>query len=102
MRWVGLSEAKTATAHAHMRDRCRGWHSGVRYRDYFNGRDKPSNEYPLKNGVREGTAKHYHADSGALMGESEYKNGVRIGRYCRCYFGEGGALMQEGFYKEDK
>ena len=77
--------------------------TAVRYRDYFNGRDKPSNEYPLKNGVQKGTAKHYHADSGALMGESEYKNGVRIGRYCRCYFGEGGgALMQEGFYKADK
>ncbi len=76
--------------------------TAVRYRDYFDGRDKPSNEYPLKNGVREGTAKHYHADSGALMGESEYKNGVRDGRYRRYYFDEGGALKQEGFFKADK
>ena len=74
----------------------------VRYRDYFDGRDKPSNEYPLKNGVREGTAKHYHADSGALMGESEYKNDVRDGRYRRYYFDEGGTLNQEGTYKADK
>ena len=74
----------------------------VRYRDYFDGRDKPSNEYPLKNGVREGTAKHYHSDSGALMGESEYKNDVRDGRYRRYYFDEGGALKQEGFFKADK
>ena len=76
--------------------------TAVRYRDYFDGRDKPSNEYPLKNGVREGTAKHYHADSGALMGESEYKAGVRDGRYRRYYFDEGGALKQEGTYKADK
>ena len=76
--------------------------TAVRYRDYFDGRDKPSNEYPLKNGVREGTAKHYHADSGALMGESEYKNDVRDGRYRRYYFDEGGALKQEGVFKADK
>ena len=76
--------------------------TAVRYRDYFDGRDKPSNEYPLKNGIREGTAKHYHADSGALMGESEYKNGVRDGRYRRYYFDEGGALKQEGIFKADK
>ena len=47
--------------------------TAVRYRDYFDGRDKPSNEYPLKNGFCEGTAKHYHADSGALMGEANTK-----------------------------
>ena len=76
--------------------------TAVRYRDYFDGRDKPSNEYPLKNGVREGTAKHYHADSGALMGESEYKAGVRDGRYRRYYFDEGGALKQEGIFKADR
>lgn len=76
--------------------------TAVRYRDYFDGRDKPSNEYPLKNGVREGTAKHYHADSGALMGESEYKNDVRDGRYRRYYFDEGGALKQEGIFKADR
>ena len=71
----------------------------MRYRDYFDGKDKPSNEYLLKNGVREGTAKHYHADSGALMGESEYKNGVRDGRCRRYYFDEGGVLMQEAFLR---
>ena len=76
--------------------------TAVQYRDYFDGRDKPSNEYPLKNGVRDGTAKHYHADSGALMGESEYKNGVRDGLYRRYYFDEGGVLKQEGTYKADK
>ena len=76
--------------------------TAVRYRDYFDGRDKPSNEYPLKNGVREGTAKHYHADSGALMGESEYKAGIRDGRYRLYYFDQGGALKQEGVFKADK
>ena len=48
------------------------------------------------------SAKHYHADSGALMGESEYKNDVRDGRYRRYYFDEGGALKQEGVFKADK
>ena len=76
--------------------------TAVRYRDYFDGRDKPSNECPLKNGFCEGTAKHYHADSGALMGESEYKNDVRDERHCRYYFDEGGALKQEGILKADR
>ena len=36
------------------------------------------------------------------MAESEYKNGVRDGRYRRYYFDEGGVLMQEGVFKADK
>ena len=51
--------------------------TAVRYRDYFDGRDKPSNEYPLKNDVRDG-------------------------RYRRYYFDEGGVLKQEGVFMADK
>ena len=59
--------------------------TAVRYRDYFNGRDKPSNKYSLKNGVREDTAKHYHADSGALMQEGFYKADKREGIFTDYY-----------------
>ena len=36
------------------------------------------------------------------MGESEYKAGIRDGRYRLYYFDQGGALKQEGVFKADK
>ena len=74
--------------------------TAVRERDYFDGRDKPSNEYPLKNGLYDGAAKSYYADSGELKSQSEYKAGKRQGT--EKWYYESGALKQTGAYKDDR
>ena len=69
--------------------------------DYFDGRDKPSNEYPLKNGLYDGVAKSYYVDGGELKSQSEYKAGKREGFY-KLYYQGSGKLKQQGAYKADR
>jgi len=75
--------------------------TAVLQRDYFDGRDKPSNEYPLKNGMYDGVAKSYYADGSELKSQSEYKAGKREGFY-KLYYQGSGKLKQQGAYKNDR
>ena len=75
--------------------------TAVLQRDYFDGRDKPSNEYPIKNGLYDGVAKSYYADGGELRSQSEYKAGKREGFY-KLYYQGSGKLKQQGAYKADR
>ena len=71
--------------------------TAVLQRDYFDGRDKPSNEYPLKNGLYDGVAKSYYADGGELRSQSEYKAGKREGVFTDYY--ESGEVSARHPYK---
>ncbi|WP_314701616.1 hypothetical protein [Campylobacter rectus] len=47
----------------------------MRYRDYFDGRDKPSNEYPLKNGFCEsGFTDYYKSSEQTGVGLDHYES----------------------------
>ena len=49
--------------------------TAVRYRDYFDGRDKPSNEYPLKNGFCEsGFTDYYKSSKQTGVGLEHYES----------------------------
>ena len=49
--------------------------TAVRYRDYFDGRDKPSNEYPLKNGFCEsGFTDYYKSSEQTGVGLDHYES----------------------------
>ena len=71
--------------------------TAVLQRDYFDSRDKPSNEYPLKGGLYDGVAKSYYADGGELKSQSEYKAGKREGVFTDYY--ESGEVSARHPYK---
>ena len=77
--------------------------TAVLQRDYFDGRDKPSNEYPLKNGLydgeRDGAVREYYR-GGALQGEYEFERGKQTGTSKQYY--ASGALAAKVMFRDGR